>query len=67
MRALVVGELAERLDDLRDRTALQVRRQEEAASWQWHHLEKRDGMESCSPRLTVAAGFALPAFPGHGR
>ncbi len=57
VRALVLGERAEALDALRTRTDLEIRRQREAASWQWHRIEQRDGIERCASALEEAAGL----------
>lgn len=57
VRALVIGERADELERLAAAAALEVRRQREAASWQWRTVEKRDGLDRCSPTLAVADGL----------
>ena len=60
---LLPGPLGAKGAALQGRAELQVRRQREAASWQWHYLEQRRGIERCGQHVGEAPGFPSPV-PG---
>ncbi len=63
VRGLRSTPLGERSAELRARADLQIRRQREAASWQWHYTEQREGVERCSHEVRAAEGIPSPV-PG---
>ncbi len=66
VRGLRSTSLGERSTELRARADLQIRRQREAASWQWHYTEQREGVERCSHEVRAAEGIPSPV-PGLDR